>query len=126
MIKIEKEPDGNPTPCTTFWTGNLQKNKGENNPRAVNLGGLFSLVQISEQRQQEHAKHNHFRQRKLHEHHLRSGGDTSPPKSVAHEHYTKGDLENTRIGTNSPRNDSEPKDLFRIHGVRTPIYRQTK
>ncbi|MFB5680940.1 hypothetical protein ACE3NQ_08465 [Paenibacillus terreus] len=60
-----KEPDRHPTPCTTFWVGNLQP-KRENNPQAVNLGGLFSSIQESEQRQQEHAEHNHFSQRKLH------------------------------------------------------------
>jgi hypothetical protein len=68
--------------------GNLQ-HKPENNPQAVNLGGLFSFIQESEQRQQEHAEHNHYSQRKLHKHHPRSGGDTFPPKSVVHQYYFK-------------------------------------
>lgn len=61
----------------------------ENNPQAVNLGGLFSFFKICEQSQQKHADHDHFCQRKLHEHHLHSGGDTSPPKSVVHWYYIK-------------------------------------
>ncbi len=66
-------------PCTTFWVGNLQ-HEPENNPhRGANLGGLFSFIQICEERQQEHAERNHFCKRKLHKHHPRSGGNTSHP-----------------------------------------------
>lgn len=70
-------------PIQHFWVGNLQKTEKITRSPGRYLGGLFSFTQISERRQQEHAKHNHFSQRKLHQYHPRSGGDTFPPKSAA-------------------------------------------
>jgi len=54
------------------------------------LSSSPSCFQICEQSRQKHAEHDHFHQRKWHKHHLRSGGDTSPPKFVVPPDYFTG------------------------------------